>query len=68
MSVNFSYNPPKTIFSSAPLEFDCDIDLFMKPEGDSGFTQELPSNGVIEIGQELQLRATVRSGDGKSKF
>lgn len=59
------YNPPKTIFSSAPLDFDCSLELFVKPDGENTFSKRLPEDGVIEMGSEIQLRGKVRSGDGK---
>jgi len=63
----YRINPPKTIFSSTPLDFDCNLELFIKGEGDTTFSRQLPSDGVIEMGNEIQLRGTVRQGDGKLK-
>jgi hypothetical protein len=39
--------------------------MFLKTEDDDHiFSREMPSDGLIEIGQDLQLRASVRPGDG----
>lgn len=42
------------------------MSLFVKKSGVSGYTEELARSSVIEVGQELQFRAVVRSGDGMS--
>lgn len=40
--------------------------LFAKPPGMTYFSEEIPVDGIIEIGEELQFRAIVRPGDGKT--
>ncbi|CAG2174352.1 unnamed protein product [Oppiella nova] len=57
-------NPLRTVFSSSPLDFDCNLEVYLKSDEDNAFSRMLPNEDVIEVGQEVQLRATVRSGDG----
>ena len=60
----FSVNPSRTLFSSSPLDFDCNLDVYVKSDDDNSFTRMLPTEDVLEVGQDVQLRATVRAGDG----
>lgn len=61
-------SPPKTIYSSIVHELDTKVLMFAKksgaPSSQNVFTEELSRNSLIEVGQELQFRAVVRSGDG----
>ena len=59
----FSANRLRTVFSSSPIDFDCNMDVLMRSE-DNTFTRMAPDEDVVEVGQELQLKATVRGGDG----
>ncbi|XP_054166693.1 uncharacterized protein LOC128964158 [Oppia nitens] len=57
-------NPLRTVFSSSPLDFDCNLDVYLKSDNENSFSRMIPTEDVIEVGQEVQLRATIRSGDG----
>ncbi|XP_076305452.1 uncharacterized protein LOC143222628 [Tachypleus tridentatus] len=54
----------KTIFSSGPQDFECQISLFSRPLGSGMFTEELSPGNTVRIGQEVELRGIVRNGDG----
>ncbi|KAG1661588.1 hypothetical protein GQR58_021366 [Nymphon striatum] len=53
---------PKSVFSSGPQNFQCDIALFRI--GTTGSAEKITSGTAIEIGEKLQLRGEVRTGDG----
>ena len=55
----------RTIFSSGPHELDTKVSMFTKKTPSSvSFNEELSRNSLIEVGQDLQFRSMVRSGDG----
>lgn len=55
----------RTIFSSGPSELDTKVSMFTKKSpSSSNFNEELSRNSLIEVGQDLQFRCLVRSGDG----
>lgn len=58
-------NNPKTVFSGGSTEFDTKVSVFTKRPGVSSYSEELARNSLIEVGQDLQFRAAVRSGDGE---
>lgn len=55
----------RTIFSSGPHELDTKVSMFTKKTPSAvSYNEELSRNSLIEVGQELQFRSMVRSGDG----
>ena len=56
--------PPRTVFSSSSNDMEIRMGLFAKPAGVSFYSEEIPSEGIIEVGEDLQFRAIVRPGDG----
>lgn len=57
------------MFSNSAQDFECKMSLLTKRVGRADFDSALPSDGgLVEVGQDLQLKVTVRSGDGKKTF
>lgn len=59
-------NGPKTVFSGGVSEFETKVSMYTRKPGSPSmnFNEELARNSLIEVGQELQFKASVRSGDG----
>lgn len=63
---HFRSNGPKTVFSGGSSEFETKVSMFTRKPGSNtmSFNEELARNSLIEVGQDLQFKASVRSGDG----
>ena len=54
-----------TIYIGGGQEFLSEIGLFRKLAGTELFASRVKSGSTIELGENVQLRSIVRSGDGK---
>lgn len=61
---HFRSNGPKTVFSGGSSEFETKVSMFTRKSNSLNFNEELARNSLIEVGQDLQFKASVRSGDG----
>ena len=59
---------PPTVYSGGKQEFECEIGLFRRLPGTELFSSRIFPGNSIELGEEIQLRSIVRSGDGQSDF
>ncbi|KAG8190242.1 hypothetical protein JTE90_001327 [Oedothorax gibbosus] len=57
---------PKRVFrGGGPRDMSCRVSLMTRGSPDSsGFVREVKSGQAVSVGQELQIRAQVREGDG----
>ncbi|XP_065579655.1 uncharacterized protein LOC136039742 isoform X2 [Artemia franciscana] len=63
-AVSVERRNPLTTFSGGKQEFLCEIGLFRRLAGTSLFSQRVTSGSLVDLGEEVQLRSIVRSGDG----
>ena len=65
-SHHFRSNGPKTVFSGGASEFETKVSMYTRKPGSPSmnFNEELARNSLIEVGQDLQFKGSVRSGDG----
>ena len=54
-----------TIYIGGGQEFLSEIGLFRRLPGTELFASRVKSGSTIELGENVQLRSIVRSGDGK---
>jgi hypothetical protein len=57
-----------TIYLGGGQDFLSEIGLFRKLPGTELFASRVKSGSSIELGENVQLRSIVRSGDGKKKY
>ena len=57
-----------TIYIGGGQDFLSEIGLFRKLPGTELFASRVKSGSSIELGENVQLRSIVRSGDGKMPF
>ncbi|XP_037778467.1 uncharacterized protein LOC119575116 isoform X2 [Penaeus monodon] len=53
-----------SVFEGGQQEFMCEIGLFRKLRGTNLFADQVTSQVELELGEEVQLRSIVRTGDG----
>jgi hypothetical protein len=58
---------PPTIYSGGLQEFESEIGLFRRLPGTSLFSARILPGNSIDLGEDIQLRSIVRSGDGKKR-
>lgn len=54
-----------SVFEGGQQEFQCEIGLFRKLPGTELFASIVTPEVELDLGEEVQLRSIVRSGDGK---
>lgn len=54
------------MFEGGQQEFQCEIGLFRKLPGTQLFASIVTPEVELDLGEEVQLRSIVRSGDGKA--
>lgn len=54
-----------SLFEGGKQEFQCEIGLFRKLPGTELFASIVTPEVELNLGEEVQLRSIVRSGDGK---
>ncbi|GBO18272.1 hypothetical protein AVEN_109577-1 [Araneus ventricosus] len=54
----------KKVFRSGPRDVACRMSLMSRNQGSRTFNREMKSGATVRVGQDLQIRAMVKEGDG----
>ncbi|GIY15874.1 uncharacterized protein CDAR_197391 [Caerostris darwini] len=54
----------KKVFRNGPKDMACRMSLMSRPQGTRSFNREMKSGATVRVGQDLQIRAVVKEGDG----
>ncbi|XP_055945370.1 uncharacterized protein LOC129976045 [Argiope bruennichi] len=54
----------KKVFRSGPRDVACRMSLMSRSQGSRTFNREMKSGATVRVGQDLQIRAMVKEGDG----
>ncbi|GFS70840.1 uncharacterized protein NPIL_323881 [Nephila pilipes] len=55
---------PKKVFRSGPRDVACRMSLMTRGQGTRTFSREMKSGATVRVGQDLQIKALVKEGDG----
>ncbi|GFX42022.1 transposable element Tcb2 transposase [Trichonephila clavipes] len=55
---------PKKVFRSGPRDVACRMSLMTRGQGSRSFSREMKSGATVRVGQDLQIKAIVKEGDG----